>query len=65
MDSAFKSMVQSMINDMETITTTEKENNDRGSTRGRNILGKLDSTSLTSLKADFDKALPKWTWKTK
>jgi len=75
MDTTFKTMVQSMISDMDstnnnatstTSSSSEKENsstsNDKGSIK-RNILNKLDTTTLTSLRADFDKALPKWTWK--
>jgi len=54
-----------------TTNSSEKEGNnnnvnasaDKGTRR--NILGKLDAASLTSLKVDFDKALPKWTWKNK
>jgi hypothetical protein len=67
MDATFKTMVQSMINDItesNTPTTTsstiaDKEPSEKSTTR-RNILG---AASLTSLKVDFDKAIPKWTWK--
>lgn len=114
-DTSFKMMVQSVIQDMKNNNVPEKEatpstnlpkipepnpsnaadnnnnnaiggNNDgntggnapssntsaadKGSTR-RNIFGKLDAAvmeaaSITnSLKVDFDKAIPKWTWKNK
>ncbi len=68
LDPTFRSMVQSMVHDMDGNNPTSADNSDKGNTR-RNLLSKLDfpssGTTLSSLKTGFDKALPNWTWKNK
>eukprot|EP00026_Physarum_polycephalum_P000956 Phypoly_transcript_00957.p1 GENE.Phypoly_transcript_00957~~Phypoly_transcript_00957.p1 ORF type:complete len:1206 (+),score=208.49 Phypoly_transcript_00957:89-3706(+) len=48
-------------------TPANNPNAEKGSATKKNLFEKLDTSSISSitssLKADFDKAIPKWTWK--
>jgi hypothetical protein len=68
MDTTYRTMVQSMIHDMELQLNGDKEDDKTTSKRASSLLGKLDShfpstTPLSSL-VNIDKlSMPKWSWK--